>query len=103
MDTKIERLLQCQSSLDSASELLETTGLSKETFSSTLNECLAAIGMEQKQLAAQLGVSPPTVNRWSRGRNIPYPVVTKLVLAQLLELIQKQLIDSEINTPYMEI
>ena len=37
------------------------------------------LGLTQTQLAHELGVSYQSVNRWENGRNIPLPMVLKLI------------------------
>lgn len=40
-------------------------------FSERLNRLLASRELEQKQLAAEIGVTPQAVNRWVKGRAVP--------------------------------
>ena len=54
-----------------------------EIFSHSLREGLESTGMSEKDFAAALSVSPPTVNRWVRGKNAPHPAFRRVVIEQL--------------------
>ena len=49
-------------------------------------ELRAALGLTQEQLAAKIGVTVATVNRWENDRGKPYPLAMRQ-----LEKLQKQL------------
>ncbi len=41
------------------------------------------------ELADQLGVSRPTIARWAEGKNLPYPAMAKVCVAQLKKLLKR--------------
>ncbi|MEP0923445.1 helix-turn-helix transcriptional regulator [Leptolyngbya sp. ST-U4] len=44
------------------------------------------LGLTQEELAARLGVSFPTINRWENGRNKPSRIAVKLIRGTLEEM-----------------
>ena len=51
-----------------------------------IHEIRARLGLTQEQLAARLGVTFPTVNRWENDRVKPSPLAIRQVEALLREL-----------------
>jgi len=51
-----------------------------------IRELRIEIGLTQEQLADELGVVYPTVNRWENGRAQPSPLAIKQIERMLLEL-----------------
>ncbi|WP_250124974.1 helix-turn-helix transcriptional regulator [Chroococcidiopsis sp. CCMEE 29] len=48
-----------------------------------VRETRQRLGLTQTQLAQELGVSYQSVNRWENGRNMPLPIVLKLLEGML--------------------
>lgn len=48
-------------------------------ISDLIRELRSRLGLTQEQLAARLGVTFPTVNRWENGRSKPSPIALKLI------------------------
>lgn len=51
-----------------------------------VRETRQEVGLTQEQLAAKLGVSYQSVNRWENGRAIPSPLAIKSIDALLHQL-----------------
>ncbi len=47
------------------------------------------LGLSQEKLAAKLGVSFQTVNRWERGRTQPSKLALQVIKQQLIEMEQE--------------
>ena len=56
---------------------------SKEIFSKNLRDMIARSGKDQKTIASDLGVNPPTFNQWVTGTALP-PVYKIQALAEYL-------------------
>ncbi|MEA5622791.1 helix-turn-helix transcriptional regulator [Nostoc sp. UHCC 0251] len=51
-----------------------------------IHDLRLASGLTQEQLAAQLGVTYSTINRWENGRSKPSPMAMKLIEQKLDEM-----------------
>ena len=71
-------------------DALMTSTIEKESFSRILARGLVLLELEQKEFAYQLDVSPPTVHRWVAGKNMPYQIVARAVLAHMKSLIEQK-------------
>lgn len=56
------------------------------TLSNLILELRNRLGLSQEKLAAKLGVSFNTVNRWENGHSKPSPMAMKLIEQQLQQL-----------------
>ncbi len=52
---------------------------SQAEIADLVREIRQRLGLTQTQLAQELGVSYQSVNRWENGRNMPLPMVLKLL------------------------
>lgn len=55
-------------------------------FADLLRKARARLGLTQEKLAARLGVTVPTVNRWENGRATPSPLARQRVGELLREM-----------------
>ncbi len=51
-----------------------------------VRETRGRLGLTQTQLAQELGVSYQSVNRWENERNMPLPMVLKLIEGMLRQM-----------------
>ena len=51
---------------------------------------LEVLQLQQKELAADLGVTPPTISRWVRGHNTPHPAFARAIYAQVAKLAKEE-------------
>lgn len=63
---------------------------SKEQIAQHVRELRLEMGFTQKQFAAKLGVSFPTVNRWENKKTKPSPLAIQKLQKLLLSLKKKQ-------------
>ena len=61
-------------------------------------ECRLAAGLQQKTVAIELGVKPPSVSDWEKGRNLP-TVENLLALAKLYGVSTDQLLGLDDEIP----
>ena len=59
-------------------------------FGDLVNRFLDLLRISQRDLAARLAVTPPTVSRWVRGRNTPHPVMAQAIYAYLVESVSSE-------------
>lgn len=55
-------------------------------YGELIERSLFALEMDQKSLAVEIGVSPPTIHRWIHGKSAPY----KIVSCAVIELLQSK-------------
>ncbi len=67
--------------------LLKVKTVNKTQDIAELIVCLRQrLGLTQEQLAARLGVTCPTVNRWENRKSRPSPIAIKLIKSTLEQL-----------------
>lgn len=54
-------------------------------FRAVLVDAQTVLEMSDQQIADQLSVSRPTVNRWKNGKNLPHPAMRKHILNWIVE------------------
>lgn len=59
---------------------------SQAEITDLVRETRQRLGLTQTQLAQELGVSFQSVNRWENGRNMPLPMVLKLIEGVLRQM-----------------
>jgi len=61
--------------------------MTKDTSTAALvRELRARLGLTQEKMAARLGVTFPTINRWENGRAKPSPLALKQIEDLLIHL-----------------
>lgn len=60
--------------------------MDKEQFSALISGLRQQLGLSQERLAAQLGVSFQTVNRWENQRVNPSPNAVRLIKQRLIQM-----------------
>lgn len=54
-------------------------------FRAVFAEAQGVLEMSDQEIADQLSVSRPTVNRWKNGKNLPHPAMRKHILNWIVE------------------
>lgn len=60
--------------------------MSKRRDAHLVRELRSRLGLTQEKLAARLGVTFPTINRWENGRAKPSPLALKQIEDLLVDL-----------------
>lgn len=53
--------------------------MTKNEISKTIKDLRVSLGLTQEQLAAKVGVTFSTINRWENGRGKPSPLAMKQI------------------------
>ncbi|MBF84838.1 MAG: hypothetical protein CL489_10295 [Acidobacteria bacterium] len=59
--------------------------ITKEEFSHLIKTYLEVSGIELKEFAYSLDVSPPTAQRWFDGKNMPYQACAETVVKTIVK------------------
>lgn len=59
-------------------------------FTEIIRCSLEVLQLQQKELAAELGVTPPTISRWVRGHNTPHPAFARAIYAHVAKLAKEE-------------
>ena len=65
----------------------EKSSFSPEEFQTAVNYAVSKFG--EKAIARAFGVSRPTVRRWLKGKNFPFPPMRKGTMKVLKKLLQE--------------
>ena len=72
--------------LDLSVSGLRGKALKVSEWATLIRELRGRLGLTQEKLAARLGVSFPTINRWENGRSVPSPLAIQRVEQILREM-----------------
>ena len=61
---------------------------SEEYFSAIVDIAVNEYQIPVKKICREFGVSKPTVERWIQGRNAPHPIMRKVALERIIEMIE---------------
>jgi len=53
--------------------------------------CHRILGLDQREIAAALDITPLTLQRWRKGCHLPYPMPRRIYLSELGELLRRRI------------
>lgn len=71
--------------------LSQESAVGDEQFQHVIGQAVEALEMSDEDLADNIKVSRPTINRWKNGRNLPHPLMRGPIIAWLNQQVAAKL------------
>lgn len=71
--------------------LSQESAVDDEQFQHVIGRAVEALEMSDEDLADNIKVSRPTINRWKNGRNLPHPLMRRPIIAWLNQQVTAKL------------